>query len=252
MTAMPSRAKHRQHHVARMILIGFFTVAPLWVTWLVFDFLLGLLAGAGAPLLQALARAVAPFSTSLTRWLLDSAFQKFVAVMLTLAALYGIGVFSSHVIGRRMIVAIESLVARLPFVQTIYGGAKRFLTSLRSPPATGRRVVLISFPTPEMKAVGFVTKILRDSESGRELAAVYVPTSPNPTSGYIEVVPLSEVVSTDWTIEEAMSFVISGGANAPDAIRYGAFASARHAEHAMAGMESDKADSARSEQGGPA
>ena len=71
-----------------------------------------------------------------------------------------------------------------------------------------------------MKAVGFVTKILHDTDTRRELAAVYVPTSPNPTSGYIEIVPLDEVVQTDWTIEEAMSFVMTCGANAPDQVRY--------------------------------
>ncbi len=207
-------------HFGRYLLIGFFTVAPLWVTWLVFDFLLNLLASAGNPALRAVARAIAPLSPSLASVLTDSAMQKLLAVLLTLATLYGIGLFASQVIGRRLIARVESLLERLPLVQTIYGGTKRFLQSMRKPPATGQRVVLISFPTPEMKAVGFVTKVLHDETTGRELAAVYVPTSPNPTSGYIEIVPLDEVVTTDWTLEEAMSFVMTGGANAPDRVRY--------------------------------
>jgi uncharacterized membrane protein len=61
---------------------------------------------------------------------------------------------------------------------------------------------------------------MRDDTTGRELAVVYVPTSPNPTSGYIEIVPLEKVVQTDWTMEEAMSFVMTGGTNAPDRVRY--------------------------------
>jgi uncharacterized membrane protein len=207
-------------HFGRYLLIGFFTVAPLWVTWLVFDFLLGILAGAGGPLLRASARAVAPFSETLASWLLDSSFQKAVAVLLTLVALYLIGLLASLVLGRKLIAAMEGMLGRLPLVQTIYGGTKRFLHSLRKPPVSGQRVVLISFPTPEMKAVGLVTKILRDEESGRELAAVYVPTSPNPTSGYIEIVPIEELVQTDWTLEQAMSFVMTGGANAPDHVRF--------------------------------
>lgn len=81
-------------------------------------------------------------------------------------------------------------------------------------------MVLISFPTPGMRAVGFVTKVMRDTDTGRELAAVYVPTSPNPTSGYIEIVPLDEVVQTDWSVEEAMSFVMTGGTTAPENIRF--------------------------------
>lgn len=215
-----SETPSRSAHFGRHLLIGFFTVAPLWVTWLVFDFLLNILANAGNPLLRAIAGLIAPLSATAADWLHDSAFQKLVAILLTLAALYGIGLLASVVIGRKLIAHLEALLARLPLVQTIYGGTKRFLATLRKPPVSGQRVVLISFPTPEMKAVGFVTKIMHDEATGRELAAVYVPTSPNPTSGYIEIVPLDNVVQTDWTIEEAMSFVMTGGANAPDKVRY--------------------------------
>lgn len=206
--------------VGRYLLIGFFTVAPLWVTWLVFDFLLGILAGVGTPILRAAARLIRPLSQTLADWLHDSVLQQLIAVLLTLGALYAIGLFASLVLGKKLLAAFEAMLARLPLVQTIYGGTKRFLHTLRQPPVSGQRVVLISFPSPEMKAVGFVTKVMRDETSGRELAAVYVPTSPNPTSGYIEIVPLDEVVQTDWTMEEAMSFVMTGGTNAPDHIRY--------------------------------
>jgi uncharacterized membrane protein len=210
----------RSAHAARYILIGFFTVAPLWVTWLVFDFLLGILADVGTPLLRAAGRAMHPFSETLSGWLLDSAFQKLIAILLTLGGLYAIGMLASLVLGRKLLRWLEGVLARLPLVQTVYGGTKRFLASMRKPPVSGQRVVLISFPTPEMKAVGFVTKVMHDEVTGRELAAVYVPTSPNPTSGYIEIVPLEDVVQTDWTMEEAMSFVMTGGANAPDRVRY--------------------------------
>lgn len=207
-------------HFGRYMLIGFFTVAPLWVTWLVFDFLLGLLAQMGTPLLRGAAHLVHPFSTTLAIGLMDSSFQKLFAVLLTLGTLYGVGLFASFVLGRKLIDAVEKLVARLPLVQTIYGSTKRFLQTLQKPPVAGQRVVLISFPSPEMKAVGLVTKVIEDQATGQQLAVVYVPTSPNPTSGYIEIVPLTDVVQTDWTIEEAMSFVMTGGTNAPDHIRY--------------------------------
>jgi len=71
-----------------------------------------------------------------------------------------------------------------------------------------------------MKTVGFVTTTFQDSETGQELAAVYVPTTPNPTSGYLEIVPVGDLVSTQWNFEEAMTFIISGGAVAPDTISY--------------------------------
>ncbi|WP_332673062.1 DUF502 domain-containing protein [Aromatoleum sp.] len=214
---VPPRAAHP---VGRHILIGFFTVAPLWVTWLVFDFLLGILASMGTPLLRAAARLVAPVSGTAAAWLLDSDFQKLVAVLLTLASLYAIGVMASLVLGRKLLDAAEAMLARLPLVQTIYGGTKRFLETLRKPPVKGQRVVLISFPNRQMKTIGLVTKVMVDSETGEEIAAVYVPTAPNPTSGYIEIVPLADVVPTDWTMEEAMTFVMTGGTSSPDRIRF--------------------------------
>jgi len=62
--------------------------------------------------------------------------------------------------------------------------------------------------------------VMTDKNTGQKLAAVYVPTAPNPTSGYVEIVPLDKLVGTDWTIDEAMNFVVSGGAVAPDSLVY--------------------------------
>ena len=211
---------HRKPHLFRYLLIGFFTVAPLWVTWLVFDFLFGLLAGAGAPFNRALARLLRPLSDTLAAWLLDADVQYALAALFTLVLLYLIGLLASFVIGKKLIATVEYWVGRLPLVQTIYGATKRFLQTVSKPPVQGQRVVLISFPSPEKKAVGLITKVMKDADSGQELAVVYVPTSPNPTSGYIEVLPLADVVMTDWTMEEAMSFVMTGGTNAPDSVRF--------------------------------
>jgi uncharacterized membrane protein len=71
-----------------------------------------------------------------------------------------------------------------------------------------------------MKSVGFVTRVIREQGTGRELAAVYVPTTPNPTSGYLEIVPVEKITPTDWTVDQAMSFIISGGAVSPDSIPF--------------------------------
>ena len=80
-----------------------------------------------------------------------------------------------------------------------------------------------------MKTVGFVTRVMKDDVTGQELAAVYVPTTPNPTSGYLEIVPVEKLVSTDWSVEEAMTFIISGGAIAPEKISFENLAKAEKA-----------------------
>ena len=71
-----------------------------------------------------------------------------------------------------------------------------------------------------MKTVGFITRVLRDQATNEELAVVYVPTAPNPTSGYLEILPLAKVTVIDWTMDEAMTFVISGGVVSPDRVDY--------------------------------
>ena len=156
----------------------------------------------------------------LSRWLLEPWFQSALAVTLTLLLLYIIGWFTSRVIGARLLSLFEMLLAKIPFVETIYGATKKLLSVLQQKPENIQRVVLISFPSPDMKTVGFVTRVMKDEATGRDLAAVYVPTTPNPTSGYLEIVPIENLVETDWTMEQAMTFIISGGAVAPEGIRY--------------------------------
>ena len=204
----------------RYILIGFFTVAPLWVTWLVFDFLFSLLASTGAPFLWGAARGLSPFSERLAAWLVNPNVQYVLAALATLVGLHVIGLLTSMVVGRRLIAFVEGLLGRLPLVQTIYGATKRFLTTLQDPPMAGQRVVLIGFPSERMKTVGFITKVMIDPDTAQQLAVVYVPTAPNPTSGYIEILPMQDVVTTDWSVEEAMTFIMTGGAMAPEQLRF--------------------------------
>ena len=125
-----------------------------------------------------------------------------------------------RVIGQRALKLFESWLNRIPLAQTVYGGAKQLLEAMRNTPDGLQRVVLIDFPSPEMKTVGLVTRTMRDTLTGEELAAVYVPTTPNPTSGYLEIVPVSLLTPTDWTVDQAMAFIISGGAKAPATIPF--------------------------------
>src|SRR5690606_12989928 len=109
------------------------------------------------------------------------------AFVATLLALYILGFAASRVLGRRLLGAFERLIARIPLAHTIYSGSKKLMSMLQTRPEGTQRVVLIDFPSPGLKAVGFVTRVFRDAD-GAELAAVYVPTTPNPTGGYLEIV----------------------------------------------------------------
>ncbi|HWX67263.1 MAG TPA: DUF502 domain-containing protein [Rhodanobacter sp.] len=202
----------------RYLLTGLLTFIPLWVTWLVFKFVLGMLAGIGAPLVNALLGVlalVAPHAaeTLNTQWL-----TSIIALVITLAALYLLGFVANRVIGQRFLNAFDGLLARIPLVQTIYGGTKKLMAVLQNKPSGVQRVVLVEFPRRGMKVVGFVTRVMIEEGTGREMAAVFIPTTPNPTGGYLEVLPLDELTPTDWTMDQAMAFIISGGAVAPDTL----------------------------------
>jgi uncharacterized membrane protein len=202
----------------RYLLTGLLTFIPLWVTWLVFKFVLGMLAGIGAPLVNALLGVlalVAPHAaeTLNTQWL-----TSIIALVITLVALYLLGFVANRVIGQRFLNAFDGLLARIPLVQTIYGGTKKLMAVLQNKPSGVQRVVLVEFPRRGMKVVGFVTRVMIEEGTGREMAAVFIPTTPNPTGGYLEVLPLDELTPTDWTMDQAMAFIISGGAVAPDTL----------------------------------
>jgi uncharacterized membrane protein len=214
--------KPSKHSASRYLITGILTIIPIWLTWVVFNFLFTQLSNIGTPWVQKFAESIQNSYPSLASFILalDPFFLSLIAVVFTLIALYLLGWMATLVIGKHIISTFDSMMNRLPFVQLIYGSTKKLLSALQKEPGDVQRVVLIEFPSPQMKTVGFVTQILTDHDTGQKLAAVYVPTTPNPTSGYLEIVPLDKVTSTDWTIDEAMTFIISGGAVAPKHFNY--------------------------------
>jgi len=206
----------------RYIVIGLVTIAPLGITWFILEFLFSQLSRIGRPGITGVARALHPRYPDAAEWLLNESLLSVMAVIAVLGFLYLLGWGTTLVVGQRLIGLFEALIGQIPFVDAIYRSSKRFLAVAAATKQDGQRVVLINFPTPEMKALGLITRILKDEATGEELAAVYVPTSPNPTSGYIEIVRLRDVTFTDWTFDQAMAFVVTGGSSAPETITYSA------------------------------
>lgn len=202
--------------VQRYLLAGLLTIIPLWITWLVLSFLFRQLSTLGGPWARALAATVHNTSPNLAELLLHPWLQPVVAAILILIGLYILGWVTTKVVGRQLVNAAESLIDRIPLVEKIYGATKKIIAALNQEGQKFDRVVLIEFPNESMRTIGFVTKIIRDETNDRKLAAVYVPTTPNPTSGYLEIVPLERLVNTDLTVEQAMTFVVSGGTVGPD------------------------------------
>jgi uncharacterized membrane protein len=204
-------------NIRRNLLTGVTTVVPILVTIFVLGFFVELLSNIGRPKVVILANAVRPISPELATWLLEVPWlSSALAIGLTLGMLYLLGWSMTRLIGRQMLLAVEYGLNRVPLVTTVYGATKKLMDVFQAEGGGAKKVVLIEFPHARMKAVGLVTRNFVDQDTGDELAAVYVPTAPNPAGGYLEIVPVNELVPLNWTVDQAMAFVISGGTAVPD------------------------------------
>ena len=198
----------------RNILAGLITVGPLIVTYLIFSFLLGVLAKAGLPVVELLA-AVLPEDALSQPWV-----QFVLSVVLALVVLYFLGKVTSLVVGRQAIKLVEAALERLPFVAKIYGSVRQLIDSMLVKQGTAQRVVLVDFPIAGQKAIGFLTRTMTDSSTGELVAAVLLPNAINPTSAFLQILPMERVTETDLNMEQAMSILMTGGAVAPETIRF--------------------------------
>jgi uncharacterized membrane protein len=143
-------------------------------------------------------------------------------IVFAFVVLLGTGLLVTNLVGRRLIAYWEELMQRIPLVRSIYGGVKSFAESVFSHTSSFRKVVMIEYPRLGMWSIGFVTAddMPEVSEkTGEPHICVYVPTTPNPTSGFIMMVPRRQVVELDMSVDAAMKMVITCGVVMPPASR---------------------------------
>ena len=136
-------------------------------------------------------------------------------LVITLLIVLAVGWFTTNFFGKQMINLGESIVEKIPFVRKIYKGSKQVVQSIAHADTTAfRKVVLLEFPRRGMLAIGFVTGSARGEvqEYTREdVLNVFVPTMPNPTSGFLVFAPPEDLTEIDMSIEDGIKYVVSGG-----------------------------------------
>jgi uncharacterized membrane protein len=217
---MPNDTPSPTPSLQKLFLTGLLTLFPIWLTWVVVKFVFVLLSGISAPLINVMAQQITARFPRTLGVIDDSWVQNTLSMIATLAVIVLVGLLARRVIGQRLLAWFEKLMLRIPLANIIYTSSRKLLDILQTKPGNTQRVVLIDFPHRDMKSVGLVTRVMKEEGTGRELAAVYVPTTPNPTSGYLEIVPVELLTPTDWTVDQAMSFIISGGAVAPESMPF--------------------------------
>ncbi|MCG6858111.1 MAG: DUF502 domain-containing protein [Salaquimonas sp.] len=145
-----------------------------------------------------------------------------VGVLTAIIIITLIGFLTANIIGRTVINYGENLVGRMPFVRNIYNGLKQiFQTVFSSESASFQQVGLIEYPRPGLWALVFIATSTRGEVDGRlkgkdqDTLAVFLPTTPNPTSGFLLFVPKEDVIILDMGVEDAAKLVISAGLVTP-------------------------------------
>ncbi len=140
-------------------------------------------------------------------------------VALTIIVVFATGVVFANFLGRRLVAFWEALLARIPLVRTIYTAVKQVTETLFSSSSQSfRQVLLVEYPRRGMWSLGFQTNTELgevQAKTGEEVLAIFVPTTPNPTSGFVLMVPRKDVVALDMSVDEGLKLIVSMGVVVP-------------------------------------
>jgi uncharacterized membrane protein len=143
------------------------------------------------------------------------------SIILLAFVLYLVGSVGRWILIRRIVDTSEAVIMKIPMVRTIYSAIQQVVQVVSVPKGNAfKRVVLVEFPRRGFKALGFLTGEVADS-NGKPFYTVFIPTSPNPTNGFFEIIPKEDVIEIDMTIEDALSMILSGGLVSPTGFQFG-------------------------------
>ena len=199
--------------IKKYLLAGLLVWTPLAITVAVLSWLVGSLDGA---FIGALNKIYPLVSHETVAWL---AGMPGLGVILMFFGLLLTGALASNVVGRWWLRQWDKLIARIPIVKSIYTSVKKVSDTLFTEGGNAfRKAVLIQYPRQGVWTIAFQTGTPNGEVANKltgDLINVYVPTTPNPTSGFFLVVPINDVIELDMSVDEALTYVISMGAVSP-------------------------------------
>ncbi len=204
--------KNENHPVLKKtrsrFLSGLLVLVPITVTVLVIRFIVGFMASVGRPVLQIWIGNIPHYVTEI------------LAFFMTFLLIYGAGFLATHITGRKLVNLGENILMKLPLVKSIYGASKNVVDAFAHDVSTNSEAVaLVEFPRPGSWVIGFVMGNMKGPDEDN-MYRVYVPTSPNPTSGFLLILPKKEIHFTDMQVETALKTILSGGSLGPTQYRF--------------------------------
>lgn len=202
-------------HIRRNLFRGLLLILPLAITAWVIQLLFGFVSRQATPRLQRLVEWV---GVEAPDGVIGALSFSIASVFLTATLIYAIGVIGTNFTGRRWLRWFESWILRVPLVRSVYGPLRQLLDSFGSDREENfSSVVLVQYPREGLWTMGFVTSEKRHSFAGeKRKVPVFLPTTPNPTSGWLVFVDEDDLVTLDLTVEESIKLIVSGGIVGPD------------------------------------
>jgi uncharacterized membrane protein len=202
-------------NIRRIFITGVFLVLPALVTFFLLSFLLDFVNQNVTPHLRK-ALVFLP-SEEMQVWI--APFLPILSLVLVLVVVFFIGLLGTNYIGKRIIAGFDRLVLRIPLVRGIYRAAKQLFEAISSPGSRAfDAVVMVEFPRRGTYVVAFLTRTATgevQAVTEDEVVYLFIPTTPNPTSGWLLVAPRSEVIPLRMSVEDAMKLIVSGGIVSP-------------------------------------
>ena len=205
----PRKEPTRLQRLRRTIMAGLTIIAPLWVTGWVLKTLFNWADGFSAPLISQVAK---PFG-----------YPDFhipgLGFVLTFIILWIVGALAANVVGRSLWQFARETLEGLPLVRTIYAPVQQLMETLTSPSKAGfEKVVLVEYPRTGMWTLGFLAGDVPREDEVAPAHSIFVPTAPNPTTGFMLIVPPDQLRPTDLGVEEALKMIVSAGVVVPPAL----------------------------------
>jgi uncharacterized membrane protein len=206
----PSEPPPSVFRVRTRLMAGVSIIAPIWITgfvlWKLFDWADGF----SRPLVK-------PFAAFFGNpdW-----YYSGIGFVITIVILYGVGTIVTNVLGRRIWAEAREALERLPVVRTIYSPVRQLMETMTSPTGAGfKKVVLFEYPRRGTWTLGFLAGDVPFTDDRPSAHSIFIPTAPNPTTGFMLIVQPEDIKHTDLTVEAAFQMIVSAGVAVPLALR---------------------------------
>ncbi len=213
---LPYIARQMKTDVKRTLITGLVVTTPVFVTIWIISLLFGLINTTVTPVILQILKLLTFGQLSDATWVTYVA--PIVSITLSVVFVYLMGLIGGNVLGKQLLGVLDRSMKRIPFVRGIYSATRQFVDTFQSGGGAFSHVVLLQYPRLGVYTLGFVTSSVRgeaQEKTGKELVCVFVPTTPNPTSGFLLFVPPAELVRLSMSVDDAFKMIISGGVLAP-------------------------------------